>query len=256
MEHDAGIRQPWPIEHLGETDVMDRTSAYVACTRNDSALLDQVIAKDTRMLTSVHEWFNISPLDIAVRRGFVDPLVKMKQHDHEDFRKSVFTKDRWDMSVMHFAVESGRANIVKFLLDHLPPLDLVYARDCYNRIPLHLAARGGHMEVVDLLLKVDPSQRNAVDDYGETPSYHATEGGHTHIQELLEPYDEPTSSSGDTTENGLTLLRNYLGTNNLDAHFGNGTTNFSIHSLSSTLTQTMISDSASVVPEHTCTIPT
>jgi hypothetical protein len=216
MEHDAGIRKPWLTEHLGEADIMGRTSAHVACMRDDSALLDQVMAMDSRMLISVPEWFAISPMEIAVRRGCLDPLVKMKQHDHEEFRKAVFAEPGFGMSVMHWAAESGRANIIRYLLDHLPHLhlDLVYAEDESGRIPLHLAAAGGHMEVVDLLLKVDPSQRNAVDSNHETPFDHATEKGHTQIAKLLESYDESTSSSGDTidegdddaTDNGLTLM--------------------------------------------------
>jgi hypothetical protein len=216
MEHDAGIRQPWPTGQLGEADITGRTSAYVACMRNDSALLDQVIAKDPLMLTSVHGWLEISPLGIAVCRDFLHSLVKMKQHDHEDFRKAIFEKNGFGRIAIHWAADLGRANIIRYLLDHLPHLhlDLVYAEDESGRIPLHLAAAGSHMEVVDLLLKVDPSQRNAVNEDGETPSEWAAAMGHTQIAKLLEPDAESTSSSGDTTDeggdddtdNGLTLM--------------------------------------------------
>ena len=78
--------------------------------------------------------------------------------------------------LIHYAVEGGNRDIVKFLIDQdfgLPEL----TQDGRAFTPLHLASRAGHADLVSLLLNVGYSADRA-DKNGRTPLHCAAEGGH------------------------------------------------------------------------------
>ncbi|CAM9214514.1 unnamed protein product, partial [Ectocarpus sp. 12 AP-2014] len=48
----------------------------------------------------------------------------------------------------------------------------------FGRTALSYAARSGHIDVIDLLLRVAPSRLDQADKYGVTPLCCAVQGGH------------------------------------------------------------------------------
>ncbi len=105
-----------------------------------------------------------------------------------------------DRTPMHFAAERGHLDVVKLLYERgadvnpAPNWDivpLVFERaaniDIYwnwKNTPLHLAAREGHADVVDFLLK-HGADVNAQNADGQTPVQCAVEGGHEEAASLL-----------------------------------------------------------------------
>ena len=78
--------------------------------------------------------------------------------------------------LIHYAVEGGNREIVKFLIDNdFGKPDMVQDDRAFT--PLHLAARAGHAELVSLLLNVG-YQADRPDKNGRTPLHCAAEGGH------------------------------------------------------------------------------
>jgi ankyrin repeat protein len=89
-------------------------------------------------------------------------------------------------SMMHFAVRSGHAKLVRHFLRN-PSIfhGLKNQKDCQGRTPLHLAALDGNAEIVAMLLKYN-ANKDVLDDQGKTPRELALRKHGNQCDEVLE----------------------------------------------------------------------
>ncbi|KUI59786.1 Ankyrin-1 [Cytospora mali] len=103
-------------------------------------------------------------------------------------------------TVLHFVTESGRFDILDLILKHYPESvirELLGKKDQRDWTPLHLAARGGHTEVINRLLPLDDSLRST----GEIPLHLAAEKGHINVVRALSTL-QAKEQIGRTDQNG------------------------------------------------------
>ncbi|MDH4270644.1 MAG: ankyrin repeat domain-containing protein, partial [Candidatus Aminicenantes bacterium] len=106
----------------------------------------------------------------AVRSGDLEKVKTLLQR-HAEWLNS---PDQNQKTPLHLALESGHADIVKYLLEQGAGINL---KDKDKATPLHNAATLGNLEIVDLLLKKGATSLNEGNFRGQTPLHFACERG-------------------------------------------------------------------------------
>jgi len=98
-----------------------------------------------------------------------------------------------DSSRIHEAAKNGDLAKVTALLNSNPAL--VFDRDVDGRTPLHLAAKEGHEDIVEMLL-AHGAEVNAGDASGDTALSYAAAGGHLDVAQVLLDHKANVNSRG------------------------------------------------------------
>ncbi|XP_038819178.1 transient receptor potential cation channel subfamily A member 1-like [Salvelinus namaycush] len=113
-----------------------------------------------------------TPMHYACRLGIPESVKNMLR-----LNVSLDQKSKQKKSALHFAAEYGRINTCHRLLESMTNTRLLNEGDERGMTPLHLASRGGHVIVVDLLLRKGALFHS---DYkGWTCLHHAAAEGYT-----------------------------------------------------------------------------
>jgi ankyrin repeat protein len=75
--------------------------------------------------------------------------------------------NRWGVTSLHTAVEAGKLDVVKFLVEHWP--EGVREKDCLSRTPLHYAVTRGYKDMAKFLEEQCPEVLGWKDCDGNTP---------------------------------------------------------------------------------------
>ncbi|KAK3541261.1 hypothetical protein QTP86_019188 [Hemibagrus guttatus] len=134
--------------------------------------------KEMWELMSDEDFEGCTPLHYACKLGIHDSVKNML-----GFEISLGRKSKEKKSALHFAAEYGRINTCLRLLETIRDSRLLNEGDENGLTPLHLASRGGHIKVVDVLLR-----RGALfqSDYkGWSCLHHAAAEGYTQTMTSL-----------------------------------------------------------------------
>jgi len=102
-------------------------------------------------------------------------------------KADVAATDGEGRTALHLAARGGHKDVVVLLLDKNP--DIIASTDSNQRMALHWAARGGHKDVVALLLdKMEGTSIAAKDSNKRTALQLAARGGHKDVVALLEKW--------------------------------------------------------------------
>uniref|UniRef100_A0A9J8BXP3 Transient receptor potential cation channel, subfamily A, member 1a n=1 Tax=Cyprinus carpio carpio TaxID=630221 RepID=A0A9J8BXP3_CYPCA len=138
----------------------------------------------TEVLQSVRELLNdedtegCTPLHYACRLGIPESVKNML-----GLEVSLDQKSKQKKSALHFAAEYGRINTCHRLLEMVTDTRMLNEGDEKGLTPLHLASRGGHVKVVELLLRKGALFHS---DYrGWSCLHHAASEGYTQTMDTL-----------------------------------------------------------------------
>ncbi|KAI4880444.1 hypothetical protein NFI96_000308 [Prochilodus magdalenae] len=135
-------------------------------------------SKAVTELLSDEDFDGCTPLHYACKLGIHDSVKNML-----GLKISLGRKSKQKKSALHFAAEYGRLNTCIRLLETINDSRLLNEGDENGLTPLHLASKGGHTKVVDLLLR-----RGALfqGDYkGWSCLHHAAAEGYTQTMVIL-----------------------------------------------------------------------
>ncbi|XP_017351760.1 transient receptor potential cation channel subfamily A member 1a [Ictalurus punctatus] len=134
--------------------------------------------KTVRELLNDEDSEGCTPLHYACRLGIPDSVKNML-----GLEVSLDQKSKQKKSALHFAAEYGRINTCHRLLETMTDTRLLNEGDEKGMTPLHLASRGGHVKVVELLLRKGALFHS---DYkGWTCLHHAAAEGYTQTMDSL-----------------------------------------------------------------------
>ena len=117
------------------------------------------------------------PLYYVARLGFRD----LAEHLIAEHPEHVNARGGYEQTSMHAAARGGHANVLSLLLDHGADMDV---RGYFNRTPLHGAADHGRADAQQCLLDRG-ADFNARDRADRTPLFLAVIGGHVESARML-----------------------------------------------------------------------
>ncbi|CAB1447403.1 unnamed protein product [Pleuronectes platessa] len=140
-----------------------------------------------------------TPLHYACRLGIHESVKSMLGLSGQ---VGLAFKSKDKKSALHFAAQYGRINTCQQLLENITDSRLLNEGDDRGLTPLHLASRGGHTKVVQLLLRKGALFHN---DYkGWSCLHHAASEGYTHTMDILVSNNPKLLDN--TDEDGSTAL--------------------------------------------------
>ncbi|KAM9839532.1 transient receptor potential cation channel subfamily A member 1b [Aulostomus maculatus] len=137
-------------------------------------------SNSVKALLSCEDNEGCTPLHYACRLGIHDSVRNMLGLSGQ---LGLACKSKDKKSALHFAAQYGRINTCHRLLETMTDSRLLNEGDERGLTPLHLASRGGHTKVVELLLRKGALFHS---DYkGWTCLHHASSEGYTQTMEII-----------------------------------------------------------------------
>uniref|UniRef100_A0A8C7PSV0 Transient receptor potential cation channel, subfamily A, member 1a n=1 Tax=Oncorhynchus mykiss TaxID=8022 RepID=A0A8C7PSV0_ONCMY len=133
---------------------------------------------NVRELLGAEDKEGCTPLHYACRLGIPESVTDML-----GLNVSLDQKSKQKKSALHFAAEYGRINTCHRLLEWMTCTRLLNEGDERGMTPLHLASRGGHIKVLELLLRKGALFHS--DSKGWTCLHHAAAEGYTQTMIIL-----------------------------------------------------------------------
>ena len=122
--------------------------------------------------TTPRESIEVSQCRQKGGRGGVEGACWGGRGEQEGAKALLSCREATGKTSLHFAAAMGRSKTCEYILDVAPK---AYAeRDEQGNVPMHMACRGGHVDVVELLLRKG-SKPNDANNSGVCPLHHVDE---------------------------------------------------------------------------------
>lgn len=124
--------------------------------------------------------FTGNVIHLASKEGHLSGVKSLLEHqptlrDHPDLL---------GQTPLMWAISEGHTKLVAYLIQQEANIDLKYKKGARTQV-IHLACFQGRLDIVQLLIEKDKTLLNRVDDYGQSPLIWAASGGHVDIVEYL-----------------------------------------------------------------------
>ena len=149
-----------PEIDINKCDNQGSTALHEACENGSKKITELLLNKRAKI--SVANEDDVTPLHIACHEGCTDVVSALLFHGHQQniVRKLVNAEDNQGSTALHYAVESGVKSTVEVILQHnANPI----ATKKNEATPLHIAARGGHIDIAGLLLQFKEQARDIIE---------------------------------------------------------------------------------------------
>ena len=164
------------------------TPLHEACSSGETEIVDKILTKlktgeSVNLLLPNDK--QLTPLHIACREGYVEIvklILKVGFHQKKDL---VEAQDNERSSPLHLACENGREGN-----DTIIQTLLLYNADIFSEMeggitPMHIAAKYGHVKVMDMLNSSGEKIFEVQDDDDQTPLHYAAVNNQVKMIEYL-----------------------------------------------------------------------
>ena len=136
---------------INKCDKQGSTALHEACENGSKKITEMLLNRGAQI--SIANEDKVIPLHIACHEGCTEVVKALLFHGHQQniVRKLVSATDNQGSTALHYAIESGVQSTVEAILkSNANPI----AEKDNQATPLHIAARGGHIGIADLLLQL------------------------------------------------------------------------------------------------------
>ena len=151
------------------------SAIHLAAKSGSATIMSDIIAVSVDLDSATED--GATPLHLAAQRGY-SYIVEMLLTAGADANKSSYSLRH----PIHQAAEHGRIEVVKRLLLHITNIDV---KDEGGRTPLWLAAKNGHKDVVSILIAHHANVMEAERGTEYLPIHLAASGNHLAVLDLL-----------------------------------------------------------------------
>ncbi|KAI4373488.1 hypothetical protein MLD38_011609 [Melastoma candidum] len=157
-----------------------RSGNLSAVTQMLGDMKEEAKEEELAALLSKQNQSGETALYVAVEYGYVDLVrVMIQQYNLSD----AGIKARNGFDALHIAAKQGDLEIVNILLGVHPELAMTV--DIHNTTALHTAAMQGHVEIVKVLLDAGSGFATIARSNGKTALHSAARNGHLHVVRML-----------------------------------------------------------------------
>ena len=166
-------------DHGGDTPL------HKACLSGETAIMEKIIAKlaETGDIHLIPNYANLTPLHIVCREGhteIVDLLLNLGFNEERSDSEGINSTNK--STPLQLACESGKEQIVAILVRNR--VDVMPVRED-GITEMHIAAKHGHIKVMEELLKSLERNINVVDANERTPLHYAAKNNHVEMIKYL-----------------------------------------------------------------------
>ncbi|CAH3153557.1 unnamed protein product, partial [Porites evermanni] len=178
-------------DRLGNTPL--HYAACKGCVKDASIILMKYRAGAT-----ITNGAGETPLHIAARYGCMSVAKKVMEGRG---KRTVNANDVYERTPLHLAAQEGHDELVEFFLKKGAKID----SDVHGQTPLHYAALQGSKRSAELILASKPESLNVTDKIQNTALHMAAKGGHAEILKYLLSKPEQLVSVNERNQNILDI---------------------------------------------------